>query len=97
MRRRTTKRLEGRAKLSDDREFNADVRYELLYTFEEPPPPGVPPPEFANDLTTGRLETIQGGPIPSMRMMTLTFEDGMKLRVATEFNGKVLGSGTFYR
>lgn len=94
--RRTTKRLEGLAKLTDDREFNADVRYQLIYTFEESYLPESTAPNPRNDLITGRLEMVQGGPIPAMQTMTLTFEDGRKLRVITEFNGKVRGSGTFF-
>jgi hypothetical protein len=100
MGKKTTRRLAGRASLSDGHDFNADVEFELLHTFAEI---GrrvnslSPLVEEATDIITGRLEMSAGLPILPGQTMTLTLEDGTKLSVVTGFNGKVTGSGGFFR
>ena len=96
----TTRRLAGKARLSDGRDFNADVEFQLLHTSAEIGRrlnSASPLVEEATNIITGRLETPAGLPVPSGQTMTLTLEDGTKLSVVTGFNGKVTGSGGFFR
>ena len=98
MRSRITKRLVGKARLSDGHDFDAEVEFQLLHTSAEIGRLDNPKPvlvEAAGDIVTGRLKLPAGLPIPAGQTMTLTSEDGTKLRVITGFNGKVTGS--FFR
>jgi hypothetical protein len=100
MGRRITRRLQGKARLSDGHDFNTEVEFQLLHTSAEIGCVDNPKPillKAADDIITGRLELPAGSPIPAGQTMTLTSEDGTKLRVITGFNGKVTGTGSFFR
>jgi hypothetical protein len=100
MRSRITKRLVGKARLSDGHDFDAEVEFQLLHTSAEIGRLDNPEQvlvKAADDIITGRLELPAGLPIPAGQTMTLTSEDGTKFRVVTGFNGKVTGTGSFFR
>jgi hypothetical protein len=97
------RRLLGNGKLSDSdgRDFNADVRYELTVTSKDIPAPHLGDPTAVvrgstNDTINGHISILSGLYRQAGEMLTLTLEDGKKLKVIMGFSGEVTGSGGFY-
>ena len=95
-----SKALRGRGQLTGAG-LDHVVFYELMYRSEDIPAPHMLDPSAVvrgstRDSITGRVKIVDGlEPAPSQKLV-LTLEDGRKLTVLTDFDGKVRGTGGFF-
>ena len=77
------------------------VLYELMHKSEDIPAPHMDDPSAVvhgstNDSITGRVKAVVGlCPAPGQKLV-LTLDDGRKLTVLTDFDGKVTATGGFF-
>jgi hypothetical protein len=77
------------------------VFYELMHRSEDIPAPHMDDPSAVvsgstKDWITGRVKIVDGlAPAPGQKLV-LKLEDGRKLTVLTEFDGKVTATGGFF-
>ena len=77
------------------------VLYELMHRSEDIPPPHLDDPSAVvhgstKDSITGRVKAVGGLCPASGQKLVLTLQDGRKLTVLTEFDGKVVATGGFF-
>jgi hypothetical protein len=95
-----SKALRGHGRLTSAGLDHA-VLYELMHRSEDIPAPHIDDPSAVvhgstKDSITGRVKAVGGvAPAPGQKLI-LTLEDGRKLTVLTEFDGKVTASGGFF-
>jgi hypothetical protein len=82
-----SKSLKGKGQLTGPG-LNCAAFYELTHKSEDDD-------GFTNDPMTGRV-TVAGLHPPPGQILILKLEDGRKLKILTEFDGKVTAIGGFY-
>ena len=75
------------------------VFYDLMHRSEDIPAPNMGEPStpvYTKDSITGRVKIVDGlAPSPGQKLV-LTLEDGRKLKVLIEFDGKITATGGFF-
>jgi hypothetical protein len=94
-----SKALRGQGRLTGAGLDHA-VLYELMHRSEDIPAPHMDDPSAVvhgstNDSITGRVKAVGDlSPAPGQKLV-LTLEDGRKLTVLTDFDGKIRATGGF--
>ena len=96
-----TRRLTGPGRLLGEG-FDGQIHYSLMHRSEDISAPRLDDITetvigSTNDTITGRVEMPPGFSVPQGQTMVLTLHDGTKLRVVAEADGRVTGTGGFFR